>query len=187
MNPEEYEKLLRDTKTYEVIPSYNADDVNPIETQDKSLYSDKDRYELARVAAGEGRNQGAKGMQLIMQTVKNRQASDKWPNTIMGVTRQPKQFSIFNEGDVNRPYVMSLGPESKDPQFLQAYELSEADLPEDLSKFKEADHYHTDKVQPSWSKSPELRKLGKHGAHIFYTTKPGTGQHPSNNLIPGTN
>ena len=114
---------------------------------------DEDRLELAKTAAGEGRNQGLDGMRLIMQTIKNRKDSKKWPNTISEVTRQPKQFSAWNPNDPNKSYMESLNLDSNDSEFLQAYEVADEPLPETLNKFKDADHYHTDKVSPLGQKA----------------------------------
>lgn len=186
MNRSEANKYFEGSKAYELMDLHNEDDVNPLETQTLDTLIDGDRLELGRIAAGEGRNQGLDGMRLIMQTVKNRKNDKKWPDTIEGVTRQPKQFSAWNKGDPNRAYMESLNLDSNDSEFLQAYEVAGEELPSHLEQFKDADHYHTDKVSPSWSKSPKLRKLGQHGAHKFYTTKPGTGVSPAANMTGGT-
>ena len=169
-----------------VVEVYNEDDINPINTQIFDKLVDAERLELGRTAAGEGRNQGLDGMRLIMQTIKNREKDKKWPGTIEEVTRQPKQFSAWDKDDPNRPYMESLDLDSNDTQFLQAYEVAGEDLPKHLDKFKDADHYHTDKVSPSWSKSPEIRKIGKYKDHIFYSTKPGTGVTPAASLKGGS-
>lgn len=174
------------SKTVPVTDAYNVDDVNPIETQILGSLTDEDRLELARTAAGEARNQGLDGMRLVMQTIKNRTDSSLWPNSVKEVTRQPKQFSAWNLSDPNRPYMESLSVDSNDSEFKQAYEAAEEALPRSLEHFKDADHYHSDKVSPSWSKSPELRKLGKYGNHLFYSTKPGTGVTPAANLKSGS-
>lgn len=181
-----YEEYFVTSEPRRVVDVYNEDDVNPLETQTLDSLVDAERLELSRTAAGEGRNQGLDGMRLIMQTIKNRAADKKWPGTIQEVTRQPKQFSAWNKDDSNRPYMESLNLDSNDSQFLQAYEIAEEDLPEHLIKFKDADHYHTDKVSPSWSKSPKIRKLGQYKDHIFYSTKPGTGVSPAANLKGGS-
>jgi len=169
-----------------IVDAYNEDDVNPLNTQIFDKLVDTERLELGRTAAGEGRNQGLDGMRLIMQTIKNRASDKKWPGTVEEVTRQPKQFSAWDKDDPNRRYMESLSLDSNDSQFLQAYEVADEDLPEHLSKFKDADHYHTDKVSPSWSKSPKIRKLGQYKDHIFYSTKPGTGVSPAANLKGGS-
>lgn len=184
--PKDFEEYFVSSKKVPVTDSYNEDDVNPLETQILDKMVDEDRLELARTAAGEGRNQGLDGMRLIMHTIKNRKDSNKWPNSIMEVTRQPKQFSAWNSNDPNKSYMESLTLDSGDSEFLQAYEIADEPLPQELDKFKDADHYHTDKVSPSWSKSPKMRKLGQHGSHIFYSTKPGTGVTPAANMKAGT-
>ena len=187
MSPEEAEKYFSSGKTYEVMEDYNKDDVNPLETQESD---DAERLALARTSWGEGRNQGKNGMHLIQNVIKNRANSGgtyNWPENVFDVTRQNKQFSAWNQGDPNREKMESLSSDSEDEQFRQAYEVSNQQLPDELQEiFGEADHYHSDKVSPSWSKSPKMRKLGQYGNHKFYTTKPGTGVSPAANMTGGT-
>lgn len=177
MNDYEIEELLKQP--------YNADDINPVETQDKT---DPNRMAVARTSWGEARNQGDDGMKLIQHVIKMRAEQDKynWPDNAYDVTRQPYQFSVWNKGDPNRAKMEALDENSTDPEFKKAYDMVDKPLPAHLEKFKDADHYHTDRVSPSWSKSPKMRKLGQHGSHIFYSTKPGTGVTPAANLKGGT-
>ena len=166
---------------------YNADDINP---EPEPPNYDRDRLALARTMWGEARGEGPDGMMLVKNTIENRKNSGgkyNWPETSYEVAHQPKQFSVWNEGDPNRSKMLSLDENSTDPQFTQALDLVDQPLPERLEKFKDADHYHTTRVKPSWSKSPNIRKLGTHGNHIFYTTKPGTGITPAANLKGGLN
>jgi N-acetylmuramoyl-L-alanine amidase len=166
---------------------YNADDINPEPAEPDY---DRDRLALARTMWGEARGEGPDGMMLVKNTIENRKNSGgkyNWPETSYEVAHQPYQFSVWNPNDPNRPKLLALDENSSDPQFQQALELATKPLPEHLEQFKDADHYHTTKVQPSWSKSPKMRKLGKHGNHIFYSTKPGTGITPAANLKGGFN
>jgi N-acetylmuramoyl-L-alanine amidase len=187
MKQTEADNYFKNSKSYEIMDVYNEDDVNPLETQDKS---DPNRLALARTSWGEGRNQGRDGMHLIQHVIKNRANSGgayNWPENVFDVTRQSKQFSAWNPNDPNKAKMESLDPTSEDKQFQEAYEISDQELPKELLEiFGDADHYHTDKVSPSWSKSPKMRKLGQHGSHIFYSTKPGTGVSPAANMKGGT-
>ena len=179
MNDYEVERLLKEP--------YNADDVNP---EPETSAFGPNALALARTAYGEGRGEGEEGMHLIQKVIKNRADSGgtyNWPKTAYEVAHQPKQFSAWNENDPNRSKMLSLDENSTDPHFTKALELVDKPLPEKLNQFKDADHYHTKKVSPSWSKSGKLRKLGEHGNHIFYTTKPGTGITPAANLKGGLN
>ena len=193
MNSKEAEKYFKGGKSYEVVDStdlYNKSDVNPVETQTPAPKYDPSRIALARTSWGEGRNQGIDGMHLIQNVINNRANSGgtyNWPDNVFDVTRQRKQFSAWNEGDPNKAKMEALDPNSENQQFRDAYEISDKPLPQELQKiFGDADHYHTDKVSPDWSKSPKMRKLGQHGSHIFYTTKPGTGVTPAANMTGGT-
>lgn len=183
MNQTEADNYFKNSKSYEIIDAYNEDDVNPLELQDKT---DPNRLPLARTSWGEARNQGIDGMHLVQQVLKNRASSKSWPDNIFDVSRQPYQFSAWNDNDPNKAKMEALNENSTDPEFIQAYEIAGEELPEHLNKFKDADHYHTDKVSPSWSKSPKIRKIGQHGSHIFYSTKPGTGVTPAANMKGGT-
>ena len=179
---------MRDYEIEELLKApYNPDDINP---EPETSAFDQNALALARTAYGEGRGEGEEGMHLIQKVIKNRAESGgkyNWPKTAYEVALQPYQFSAWNKNDPNREKMLSLDENSTDPHFTKALGLVNKPLPEKLKQFKDADHYHTTKVSPSWSKSGKLRKLGQHGNHIFYTTKPGTGITPAANLKSGLN
>jgi len=181
-------KTMRDYEIEELLKApYNPDDINP---EPETSAFDQNALALARTAYGEGRGEGEEGMHLIQKVIKNRAESGgkyNWPKTAYEVAHQPYQFSAWNKNDPNREKMLSLDENSTDPHFTKALGLVNKPLPEKLKQFKDADHYHTTKVSPSWSKSGKLRKLGQHGNHIFYTTKPGTGITPAANLKSGLN
>lgn len=57
---------------------------------------------LMMVASAEALNQGTHGMQLVMEVILNRVASDEFPDTVQGVIYQSGQFQSVTNGSIYR-------------------------------------------------------------------------------------
>lgn len=81
---------------------------------------------VARTIWGEARSEGRQGMQAVANVIMNRVASSRWPNDVIGVVKQPYQFSAWNFGDPNRAAMQSVT--AADPAFRAALEIAEQAL-----------------------------------------------------------
>ncbi|WP_062381972.1 cell wall hydrolase [Pseudomonas abietaniphila] len=71
--------------------------------------TDKDRDVLARTLWGEARGEGLAGMVAVAWSIRNRVEDGKekswWGEGYAGVCQKPYQFSCWNKGDPNQPYL----------------------------------------------------------------------------------
>jgi len=120
---------------------------------------------LARTLWGEARGEGIEGMVAVANVVMNRVKANRWANDIIGVIMQPKQFSVWNLGDPNRPLMQRVT--ERDKQFRQALEIADKALSDDLDDITNgADHYHTRAVSPRWSRGQT--PVARIGRHVFF-------------------
>jgi N-acetylmuramoyl-L-alanine amidase len=115
--------------------------------------SNYDQEILARAIFGEARGSSKELKIAVAQTIQNRVKDNRWPNTLEGVITQPYQFSCFNENDPNHNKVWN--PEKVEPNSWKeclgiAKEVLEGKYKDSTSG---ANHYHTDKVNPKWSRN----------------------------------
>lgn len=117
--------------------------------------------DVIKTLIAEAYGEGPEGMRRVAETILNRAA-------IRGLTpeqvvRQPHQYTgLLHPGDSVRKLW-------DDPQAI-AKARAALDLalqPGDPTGG--ADHYHTDKVNPSWNRS--MPKTGQHGSHIYYASR----------------
>lgn len=133
-----------------------------------------DVHLLAATMWGEARSEGEDGMRAVAHVMVNR-VGPRFGDDLRSVIMAPKQFSVWNAGDPNRPLVRNperyaQGGENRDTWVAAqriAYEvLSGASIdPTNGALF-----YHTTAIKPRWSRYG----VGKEtiGAHIFYRDVP---------------
>ena len=105
----------------------------------------------------EARGESIDGQMLVAETIINRVADERWPNTVCEVVKQTDQFSFYSDGKSDRP------------RDLEAYATAVLVANETLSgnhMYGNALYYHTTDVRPVWRH--ELQVLGQAGEHIFY-------------------
>lgn len=120
----------------------------------------------ARVAYGEARGEGDKGMQAVLNVMANRQADGRYPSTLGGVATQTKQFSAYNDNDPNRDVLDAVT--KNDPIFQTALALAELAATGHLPDITGgATHYHADWINPPYwtAGATETTRIG---SHIFY-------------------
>ena len=110
---------------------------------------------LAYTGYGEARNQSELGQEIVMNVVMNRVESPKHPNTVCGVVSEPKQFSMYNEGDPNaRKTHKAFIAKKHSPEVLTSIKLAvkvTAQKPKERILPTTVLNYHTTKVNPDWS------------------------------------
>ena len=119
----------------------------------------------------EARSEGSVGMLAVGIVIKNRVASEKYPETYCGVIRQGYyrggrpikgrcQFSYWCDGKHERP--------NEKESWLSAGSMARLVMTTNIiiEGMEGATHYHARYVSPQWSYSH--RKLAKIGQHIFY-------------------
>ena len=122
---------------------------------------------IARTMWGEARDQGDVGMEAVCHVILNRKGTkDKW-ETIEAVIRDPKQFSVWNKHNVNKPKAAKVFHNKEYKRALQIARTCLYRSHEDITEG--ATHYHASYVSPSWSR--KLEKTVVIGDHIFYKEK----------------
>ena len=104
-------------------------------------------------------------MEAVASTIMNRVAARRWANDVVGVIRQPRQFSALNKNDPNLPRLLRVT--ERDEQFRQALRIAgKAMAGTLLDRTNGADHYHERSIRPRWA--DENRITARIGRHIFY-------------------
>lgn len=119
-----------------------------------------EEFMLALCVWREGRGEPFEGKQFIAQTIRNR-AKDKkrWPNDIVRVILQPKQFSSFNYDD---PQTQKF-PFPADKTWDECYRAI-TEMPEIAETG--VNHYHVIGLKKKWDINPKWTKTI--GNHIFF-------------------
>jgi spore germination cell wall hydrolase CwlJ-like protein len=105
----------------------------------------------------EARGEPIDGQMLVAETIINRVADERWPDTACEVIKQPHQFSFYSDGRSNRPRNI----EAYTTAVLVAQEALDGD-----HLWSNALYYHTTSVRPVWRH--DLDVIGQVGDHIFY-------------------
>lgn len=127
---------------------------------------------LSQTIYGESRGESELGMRLVAEVIEYRRKSSRYPNTYCGVVMQRKQFSVWNEGEVNQPIIekdfMNPKPNYK---VLLSIKIS-LEVMEEGAKILPSNtmYYHASTMEkaPNWSRSHKLEKVEQVGNHIFY-------------------
>ena len=125
---------------------------------------EKDIDAPAKTIYGEARGESEEGKYAVAHTVRNRQESKKpWlkGNTIEETCKKPKQFSCWNDNDVNRKKLQNVTPEYREiaKNVIQGRHQDNTGG---------ATHYYSDSLPkpPSWAKSKTSSAVIGH--HKFF-------------------
>jgi len=134
--------------------------VDAYQTEDKALVK-----LLAKTIWGEARNQGDIGMEAVCHVILNRVGQRETWSTVEQVVLSPKQFSVWNEYDVN--YGKLREDISHKKEFKKALQIAQKCLYDDGEDITNgSNHYHAKRVQPAWAS--KMDKIITIGDHIFY-------------------
>lgn len=135
-----------------------------IQTDEKVVFSDKDKTCLAKNIYYEAGVENNHGKYAVAQVTINRLNSKKWGNTICKVVYSKAQFSWTLKKKLEKPS----GKAWLDSQWIAHRVLNG----ERVDNLKEAMYYHADYVAPNWKNS--VVKIQQIGQHIFYTKAKAT-------------
>jgi len=128
---------------------------------------------LARTIWGEARGEGYEGMQSVANVVMNRleiarnsvAKARQFGGTVDEICKKPYQFSAWNVRDPNFAKMMNVT--ENDQAYTAALEIADRALRGTLPDITGgADHYHTQAVNPSWSRGETV--IAQIGAHNFF-------------------
>lgn len=121
----------------------------------------------ARIAWGEARGEPDGGMQAVLNVMANRKNDPRFPRSLVGVAKQPFQFSAYNDGNPNKKkleLVAETNPEYRRARKLAAW--AQVGLLEDITGG--ATYFHANTIErPPFLKNAEVSAVI--GNHIFYT------------------
>ncbi|WP_052832936.1 cell wall hydrolase [Bradyrhizobium sp. LTSP885] len=155
--------------------------LSPMPVEAVMTPSATDRDIGIRTMLGEAANEGADGLAAVAHVLRNRATDGRWPSSIAGVSRQPKQFSAWNDGPGGNDLVRTYGPGY--PVYERAGEVFDAVMSgKHVDPTGGATHYYSPagmsklvadgdqtNTTPTWLKSETERSGGqiKIGGHIF--------------------
>ena len=120
---------------------------------------------LARTLWAEARGEGTRGMHAVANVVMNRVAARRWANDVIGVIKQPRQFSPWTRTDPQHSRMLAVTV--ADPQFREAQAIAMKAVLGDLEDITGgADHFHTRTVSPAWSRG--RTPVAEIGRHVFF-------------------
>ena len=138
----------------------------------KDLIDDNGEIDLlARTIWGEARGEGQTGMTAVANVVMNRvKKGGWWGATVQDVVLKPYQFSVWNDGDVNKKKALEVT--TADSSFWTAKKIASLAYNGQLDDITGgATHYYAKSIsQPAWTL--RMTKTAQIGNHIFY--KEGT-------------
>ena len=119
----------------------------------------------------ESNNQPELGQKLVAQTTINRSIENN--SSICEEVLRPNQFSWVSQNVHRKRLKKSIEPQEGE-QWENAQRIAKLALNSKLSLPKTlatATSFHANNVKPRWSKSKDMRCLGKIGNHTFYSKK----------------
>lgn len=129
----------------------------PAHLPDPSLFC------LTSTVYGEARGESEIGQALVAQTILNRAADQRWPESVCGVVAQRSQYSGYGAATPRTA--------AEFQQWALAEAISQAVIDGNFraGSCSQADHFHATNVSPSWARS--MTRLCRVDNHIFYKGK----------------
>lgn len=117
--------------------------------------------ELRCLATGvyfESKGEPLTGQLAVAEVILNRTRSGRYPSSVCGVLKQPRQFSFVRRGTLPKPAAGSKAWKTA----IAVAKVARAELWE--SQASEALHFHARYVSPNWNRT----RIASVGNHIFY-------------------
>jgi N-acetylmuramoyl-L-alanine amidase len=135
----------------------------------------KDEEVMALTLYGEARGASFNAKLGMAQVMWNRANDGRFGKGIKEVVTKPKQFSCFNDNDVNLPVLMEVvedfgGKFTTDVYLRECYAVALGVINGSIrGKVKDSLYYHTTGVNPKWNKGMTLE--AKIGNTLFWKEK----------------
>lgn len=157
---------LLDLNILESVDQYETLIAEQTEVDGKAIATDYCKIDLkcsklAQAITYEARSEPLEGQYAVGSVILNRAENPhRWPDDIIGVIEQRKQFSYLED-------MMFQTPPTK-TDWQKAYKVAFDLIYNNVGRVKGINHYHTYRVAPSWSK--HYKRVATIGAHHFYTS-----------------
>ncbi|CAF1625832.1 unnamed protein product [Adineta ricciae] len=128
--------------------------------------TEKDIDIMTKTVWGEARGEPDAGKVAVAHVIMNRANSgNRYGQGIAGVCLKDRQFSCWDEGDVNRGQIDRLNTNSQEYQKIRRIveEVLDGTRPDNTYG---STHYHRTDTPHNWANGK--RPAAKHGAHSFY-------------------
>lgn len=122
--------------------------------------SEKDKRCLTKNIYWEARGEPVKGLKMVARVVFNRVKDDRWPDSVCGVIKDPKQFSWTHNLRWDRP-LRNRTSVHRIRMIIDHFDNSGYWV-----ENKPSHHYHKKNI--NWKYSGEYEKLQDIGNHRFY-------------------
>jgi spore germination cell wall hydrolase CwlJ-like protein len=130
-----------------------------------------DAHWMALTMWGEARGQGEAGMRAVGHVIHNRWLAKRHGAHVTDTVSAAWQFSCWNAGDPNRAAMLNIEALSRDSEDYRLW-LAAKHVAAEILAGRSADptggalFYHTDAVQPAWSRGvPPVTRIG---SHLFF-------------------
>lgn len=146
----------------------------PLESAAPIALDEDEVHLLAATAWGEARSEGEHGMRAVAHVMVNR-VGQRFGDDLRSVILSPRQFSVWNRGDPNRPLVQNPAAYATAGDDAFTWEAAQKVAREVLSgqsvdPTAGALFYHTRAIRPWWARYGHGRQ--EIGAHVFYADVP---------------
>ena len=144
------------------VKDVNAGEINP-DINDLLSSEVGTRTCLIYTLYNESRGESDMANIMVLNVIFNRVKSDHFPNTPCKVVKQNKQFSYLFDGKSDK--MRNLKQVKRLTKLVDKYLLNKEVF---LSLSQGSDHYHTNNISPTWSKSKRMNKVAVIDNHTFY-------------------
>jgi spore germination cell wall hydrolase CwlJ-like protein len=133
--------------------------------------SEEEVHLLAATTWAEARSEGEKGMRAVAHVMVNR-VGPRFGDSLTEVILHPKQFSVWNEGDPNRPLVQNPERYARSGVNRETWETAQ-EVAREVLDGRSSDptagalFYHTRAISPYWAKNGVGTQVI--GQHVFYS------------------
>lgn len=132
-----------------------------------------DAHWMALTMWGEARGEGEEGMRAVGHVIRNRWLAERYGAYVTDTVSQAYQFSCWNAGDPNHAAMLRIDELAADSDGHRQWQTAKR-LANEILAGRSSDptagalFYHTDAVQPAWSRG--VTPVARIGDHLFFRT-----------------